>query len=276
MNKGSANQYPPQRRNIKNVVGMGSSSFAPTASHSRQRSPVIGGAGKDAKFFNATGNQAINISDKKHEILGGTTSFNISMNLIPMNSQHHQHDDDIGSHIVVKEEHNEEEDDEDEIKGSPDGKAPSIAQIPELNLRVNPNDTTVTSTALNATLVVAESLTKLSPEEIRQKCKDRMDESKKLRKKELPLSDQLDMRDPQNIAEMAQDVYDSMLEMEKEFLIDNEYLKKVQTEIKDTSRGFLVEWIIDVTRKFRLLPETLYVTVSIIDRYLSLVNIKKS
>jgi hypothetical protein len=67
-----------------------------------------------------------------------------------------------------------------------------------------------------------------------------------------------------------------MIEMEKEFLIDNEYLKKVQTEIKDTSRGFLVEWIIDVTRKFRLLPETLYVTVSIIDRYLSIVNIKKS
>jgi hypothetical protein len=30
-----------------------------------------------------------------------------------------------------------------------------------------------------------------------------MDESKKLRKKELPLSDQLDMRDPQNIAEFA-------------------------------------------------------------------------
>ena len=75
---------------------------------------------------------------------------------------------------------------------------------------------------------------------------------------------------------MAQDIYTSMIEQEKEFQIDNEYLKKVQSEIKDTSRGFLVEWIIDVTRKFRLLPETLYVTVSIIDRYLSLVNIKKS
>lgn len=59
-------------------------------------------------------------------------------------------------------------------------------------------------------------------------------------------------------------------------MIDNEYLKKVQTEIKDTSRGFLVEWIIDVHRKFRLAPETLHVTVSIIDRYLSKVNIKKS
>jgi hypothetical protein len=48
-----------------------------------------------------------------------------------------------------------------------------------------------------------------------------------MRKKELPLSDQLDMRDPQNIAEIAQDVYESMIEMEKEFQIDNEYLKKV-------------------------------------------------
>lgn len=84
------------------------------------------------------------------------------------------------------------------------------------------------------------------------------------------------MRAPQCIAEFAQDCYLSMLEKEKEYRIDNEYLKKVQTEVKDTSRGFLVEWIIDVHRKFRLLPETLHVTISIIDRYLSMVNIKKS
>lgn len=31
-----------------------------------------------------------------------------------------------------------------------------------------------------------------------------------------------------------------------------------------------------MNRKFRLLPETLYVTISIIDRFLSKVNIKKS
>ena len=62
---------------------------------------------------------------------------------------------------------------------------------------------------------------------------------------------------------------------EEECLIDNEYLKKVQTEIKDTSRGFLVEWIIDVHRKFKLMPETLFCTISIIDRFLSKVSIKK-
>lgn len=48
------------------------------------------------------------------------------------------------------------------------------------------------------------------------------------------------------------------------------------TEVKDTSRAFLVEWIIDVHRKFRLMPETLYVTVFLIDHYLSLQQIKKS
>lgn len=60
-----------------------------------------------------------------------------------------------------------------------------------------------------------------------------------------------------------------MLEMEENYLVDFEYISKVQNEVKDTSRGFLVEWIIDVHRKFRLNSETLYVTVNIIDRYLS-------
>lgn len=121
-----------------------------------------------------------------------------------------------------------------------------------------------------------EELVKETPEQIREKCKERMDQYKREVKREMPLSDQLDMRDPQFIAEFAQDVFESMIEKEKIYRIDNEYLKKVQTEIKDTSRGFLVEWIIDVHRKFRLLPETLYVTISIIDRYLSKVNTKKS
>jgi G2/mitotic-specific cyclin-B, other len=67
-----------------------------------------------------------------------------------------------------------------------------------------------------------------------------------------------------------------MLDKEELYSVDFEYLQKSQTEVKDTSRGFLVEWIIDVHRKFRLQPETLYVTVSTIDRYLSKVSIKKT
>lgn len=37
----------------------------------------------------------------------------------------------------------------------------------------------------------------------------------------------------------------------------------------------LIDWMIDVHRKFKLLPETLYVAVSTIDRYLAKVPIKK-
>jgi hypothetical protein len=112
--------------------------------------------------------------------------------------------------------------------------------------------------------------------DVKEDCRQRIEEYKRSIKKTMALSDQLDMRDPQCIAEFAHEIYQSMRDLEPLYQIDNQYLQKKQTEIKDTSRGFLVEWIIDVHRKFRLLPETLYVTVNIIDRYLSITEIKKS
>ena len=80
------------------------------------------------------------------------------------------------------------------------------------------------------------------------------------------------------VAELATDIYRNMRKTETTLKVDPDYLSKVQlsTEVKDTSRAFLIEWIIDVHRKFRLVPETLYVTVFIIDRFLSLKQIKKS
>ena len=59
-------------------------------------------------------------------------------------------------------------------------------------------------------------------------------------------------------------------------MFDTEYIATVQTELRDTSRAFLLEWIIDVHRKFRLVPECLYVTQYILDQYLSRQKIKKS
>lgn len=80
------------------------------------------------------------------------------------------------------------------------------------------------------------------------------------------------------VAELATEIYKNMRLTESQLKVDADYLTKVQlpTEVKDTSRAFLIEWIIDVHRKFRLVPETLYVTVFIIDRFLSLKQIKKS
>lgn len=41
-----------------------------------------------------------------------------------------------------------------------------------------------------------------------------------------------------------------------------------QIDINEKMRAILVDWIIEVHLKFRLLPETLFLTIGLIDRYL--------
>ena len=41
-------------------------------------------------------------------------------------------------------------------------------------------------------------------------------------------------------------------------------------------RAILVDWIISVHSKFNLLPETLYLTINLLDRYFSIFNVQKS
>ena len=69
-----------------------------------------------------------------------------------------------------------------------------------------------------------------------------------------------------------------MRKEEKKNRIQHDYMTKVQdpSKVKDTSRAFLLEWVIDVHRKFRLKSETLYVAIYIIDRFLSSKQIEKS
>jgi cyclin B len=43
-----------------------------------------------------------------------------------------------------------------------------------------------------------------------------------------------------------------------------------QVEINSKMRGILADWIIEVHQKFDLMPESLYLTMYIIDRYLSM------
>ena len=47
-----------------------------------------------------------------------------------------------------------------------------------------------------------------------------------------------------------------------------DYLDK-QPDINSKMRSILLDWLIEVHRKFELMPETFYLTVNIIDRFLS-------
>lgn len=105
---------------------------------------------------------------------------------------------------------------------------------------------------------------------------ERKQKYKREQMKTLPLSDQLDYRNPQVLSEFSTQIYQTMLKDEVKHMVDPNYLQKVQTEIKDTSRAFLIEWIIDVHRKFRLTPECLYVAIYIIDQFMSKKKIQKN
>ena len=49
-----------------------------------------------------------------------------------------------------------------------------------------------------------------------------------------------------------------------------------QYDINEKMRAILVDWIIEVHLKFKMQPETLFLTVSLIDRYLEKVQIKRT
>ena len=52
------------------------------------------------------------------------------------------------------------------------------------------------------------------------------------------------------------------------------YMKR-QAQVNENIRAVLVDWIIDVHAKFKLLSETLFIAVNLIDRYMSIKNIDK-
>lgn len=51
---------------------------------------------------------------------------------------------------------------------------------------------------------------------------------------------------------------------------------KSQTDINEKMRGILIDWLTEVHLKFKLLPETHYLTVNIIDRFLDKTNVHRS
>ena len=48
-----------------------------------------------------------------------------------------------------------------------------------------------------------------------------------------------------------------------------------QNDINEKMRRILIDWLIDVHLKFKLVLETLYLTVNLIDHYLEIVRIKR-
>ncbi|KAL1823288.1 hypothetical protein ACET3Z_010066 [Daucus carota] len=80
-----------------------------------------------------------------------------------------------------------------------------------------------------------------------------------------------DSNDPQMCAAYASDIYQYLRNMEietKRRPLAN-YIEKVQKDVTANMRAILVDWLVEVALEYKLHSDTLYLTVSYIDRYLS-------
>jgi len=80
--------------------------------------------------------------------------------------------------------------------------------------------------------------------------------------------DKNDFHDPQAVPEYVIEIYQYLMEKEKD-AVDPLYLNKL-SDINSNMRAVLIDWLVEVHRMFKLIPETLFMAVSLIDRFLSL------
>ncbi|SCV69562.1 BQ2448_2582 [Microbotryum intermedium] len=80
--------------------------------------------------------------------------------------------------------------------------------------------------------------------------------------------DEGDEEDPLMVSAYVVEVYDYLKELELTTMPETDYMAN-QNEITWKMRGILIDWLIEIHTKFRLLPETIFLATNIIDRFLS-------
>lgn len=78
--------------------------------------------------------------------------------------------------------------------------------------------------------------------------------------------DEDDKENPILVSIYSNDIYSYLRKLETEFPIKKGFLSG--QEVTPKMRCVLVDWLVEVHQQFRLMQETLYLTISIIDRFL--------
>ena len=73
--------------------------------------------------------------------------------------------------------------------------------------------------------------------------------------------------DIQNADEYFSDICTELFKNEEKYLADPNYMSR-QGDINSRMRAILIDWLIDVHLKYKLVPQTMYIAVNLIDRYL--------
>mmetsp|Transcript_4946 Transcript_4946/g.5741 ORF Transcript_4946/g.5741 Transcript_4946/m.5741 type:complete len:383 (+) Transcript_4946:156-1304(+) len=78
--------------------------------------------------------------------------------------------------------------------------------------------------------------------------------------------DERDRDDVLCVSDYVMDMYEYFRQTEN--VVNPNYMRLCQPHINERMRSILIDWLIEVHLKFKLVPETLYLTVNLIDRYL--------
>ena len=86
----------------------------------------------------------------------------------------------------------------------------------------------------------------------------------------------IDLRDadePLAVTEYVEDLYAFLREREVATKIDRRYMDS-QPNVNERMRSILIDWLVEVHLKFKLVPDTLYLTVYLIDKFLELEKVR--
>jgi G2/mitotic-specific cyclin 1/2 len=84
----------------------------------------------------------------------------------------------------------------------------------------------------------------------------------------IQLLDSEDLDDPLMVAEYANEIFEYLRDLEVKSVPNPQYMSH-QDELEWKTRGILIDWLVEVHTRFHLLPETLFLAVNIVDRFLS-------
>eukprot|EP00245_Coleochaete_scutata_P015595 TRINITY_DN702_c0_g1_i1.p1 TRINITY_DN702_c0_g1~~TRINITY_DN702_c0_g1_i1.p1 ORF type:complete len:298 (-),score=51.27 TRINITY_DN702_c0_g1_i1:993-1886(-) len=85
-----------------------------------------------------------------------------------------------------------------------------------------------------------------------------------------------DMSDSQMCSEYVKDIYAFLRKVENERRPATDFMENLQQDINSNMRGILVDWLVEVAEEYKLVPDTLYLTVSYIDRFLTTTVVTRS
>jgi len=86
--------------------------------------------------------------------------------------------------------------------------------------------------------------------------------------------DERDKEDPLCATAYVEEMYNTFREKEETTSVRPLYMES-QKYINERMRAILVDWLVEVHLKFKLVPETLYLTINLIDRYLERADVSR-